>query len=137
MSKRPLNKFVIPIVFLCLLVVYVLQRSPAVNSALPEPNADKSGFYFDRDTASIIYSKHARCRMDCRKIDEYEIKEILQKGKINHAKSEPKGKPDPKFALEGITRDRQNVRVVFAVSEKGLVVVTCIDLDVDYQCSCN
>ena len=75
--------------------------------------------------------------MNCRKIDEFEIKEILQNGEINYAKSEPEGKPDPKFALEGITRDRQNVRVVFAVSKKGLVVVTCIDLDVDYHCNCN
>src|SRR5690349_16648487 len=55
----------------------------------------------------IIYTKHALCRMKCRQIDEREVKEILASGRINDAKSEPAGKPDPKFALEGGTSDKQ------------------------------
>jgi len=92
---------------------------------------------FDRNTTPIIYTKHARCRMDCRHIDETEIKEILQKGKINYAKSEPKDKPDPKYALEGVTHDGQEVRIVFAPSSKGMVVITVIDLKQEWQCACN
>ena len=34
---------------------------------------------------SIAYTKHARCRMDCRQIDEQEVKEIVQNGKINYS----------------------------------------------------
>lgn len=84
----------------------------------------------------LIYTKHARCRMDCRKIDEAEVREILEKGRINNAKSEPAGRPDPKYALEGKTRDRQDVRIVFAPTKKGVVVITVIDLDTDWNCNC-
>lgn len=92
---------------------------------------------FDRSLTPLIYTKHARCRMDCRHIDEAEIQEILRNGKINYQKSEPDSKPDPKFALEGITRDRQSVRIIFAPSKRGMVVVTCIDLDEEWTCHCN
>ena len=75
--------------------------------------------------------------MACRQIDESEILEIKEDGKVNDEKSEPNSKPDPKFAVEGITHDKQHVRVVFAQTSNSLVVVTCIDLDTDYTCHCN
>ena len=84
----------------------------------------------------LIYTKHARCRMDCRKIDEAEVREILERGRINNAKSEPAGRPDPKYAMEGKTRDNQEVRIVFAPTKKGVVVVTVIDLGTDWTCNC-
>ncbi|MCO5238964.1 MAG: DUF4258 domain-containing protein [Chitinophagaceae bacterium] len=93
--------------------------------------------YFNRALTPLIYTRHARCRMDCRHIDESEVQEILQKGKINYNKSDPDAKPDPKYALEGITRDNQQVRIVFAPSKRGMVVITCIDMDAEWQCHCN
>jgi uncharacterized protein DUF4258 len=92
---------------------------------------------FDRKISRIVYSKHARCRMDCRRIDESEIIEIKDEGTVNIRKSDLDGPRDPKFAVEGITHDRQHVRVVFAQTSNSLVVVTCIDLDTDWACSCN
>ncbi|CAN5894693.1 hypothetical protein BH11BAC4_BH11BAC4_00980 [soil metagenome] len=91
---------------------------------------------FDRNTGEIVYSKHAKCRMDCRHIDESEVKEILQKGEINYSKIEesPQGRSYP---LEGVTHDRQHVRIVFAPHEKEIVVVTVIDLDTEWKCNCN
>lgn len=91
---------------------------------------------FDRNLSPLIYTRHAKCRMACRHIDESEINDILHHGKINYAKSEPDAKPDPKFALEGITRDNQQVRVIFASSRRGMVVITCIDLNAEWQCDC-
>ncbi|MEO6549091.1 MAG: DUF4258 domain-containing protein [Ferruginibacter sp.] len=90
---------------------------------------------FNRKPHAIIYSKHARCRMDCRHIDETEVLEVLQKGQINYDKIEQseKGKTIP---LEAITHDRQNVRVVFAPKQNDLVVVTVIDLGKDWDCDC-
>jgi hypothetical protein len=89
----------------------------------------------DRHSAHIIYSKHARCRMDCRHINEAEIKEILENGTINYSKIEEdaRGKSYP---LEGVTRESQHLRVVFAPKDDGLLVVTCIDLDRDWSCDC-
>ena len=74
--------------------------------------------------------------MDCRHIDEREVREILQNGTINYGKSEPDDKPDPKYAVEGRTRDGQQVRIVFAPSRRGMVVITVIDLNVEWQCDC-
>jgi hypothetical protein len=51
----------------------------------------------------IYYTKHAQCRMDCRQIDESEVKEILQDGEINYSKSDMKSKPCPKYAVEDYT----------------------------------
>jgi hypothetical protein len=91
----------------------------------------------NRHEPHLIYTRHAHCRMDCRHITETEIKEILEKGEINYVKSEPNGHPDPKYALDGYTKEGQHLRVVFATSERGLIVVTCIELGVEWQCDCN
>ena len=90
---------------------------------------------FDRDIQNIVYTKHARCRMDCRHIDETEVREILQQGQINTAKIEvdERGKTYP---LEGITHDKQHVRIVFAPKKNELVVVTVIDLEKEWPCNC-
>jgi hypothetical protein len=90
----------------------------------------------DRHPGKLIYTKHARCRMDCRHIDETEVEEILAEGRINYRKSEPAGRPDPKYALEGTTRDGQQVRIIFAPAKRGMIVITVIDLDTDWSCNC-
>ncbi len=90
----------------------------------------------NRHETHLIYTKHARCRMDCRHITEKEIREILENGTINYSKSEPGAYPDPKYAMEGRTIEGQNLRVVFAPTERGLVVITCIELGVEWECHC-
>ncbi|MDF2188799.1 DUF4258 domain-containing protein [Paraflavitalea sp. CAU 1676] len=103
----------------------------------PSDEANRNGG-FDRrhGDGKLIYTKHARCRMACRHIDESEVEEILQTGSINERKSEPAARPDPKYALEGRTHDGQQVRIIFATASRGMVVVTVIDLDTDWTCDC-
>lgn len=91
---------------------------------------------FDRRSEKLIFTRHARCRMGCRHIDEAEVREILLNGRINDRKSEPAARPDPKYALEGKTRDGQEVRIIFAPSDRGMVVITVIDLDTEWPCDC-
>lgn len=107
-------------------------ESPAT-VAVPTFTADDP---IDRTIQNIIYSKHALCRMDCRHIDESEVKEIIKGGMIDYAKVEEsdKGKTYP---LEGTTHDKQRVRIVVAPHESELVVVTVIDLDREWPCDCN
>ena len=90
----------------------------------------------NREEKHLIYTHHARCRMDCRHINDKEIREILERGSVNYAKSEPAGRPDPKYALEGYTAEGQHLRVIFAPENDGLVVITCIDLATEWQCDC-
>jgi Domain of unknown function (DUF4258) len=82
---------------------------------------------------TISYSRHAKCRMECRHIDESEVKDILQKGEINYNKEEVTEK-GVTYPLEGITKDGQHVRIVFAPHETDVTVLTCIDLDKDWPC---
>ncbi|MBN8788569.1 MAG: DUF4258 domain-containing protein [Terrimonas sp.] len=91
---------------------------------------------FNRNLMPIIYTKQARCRMGCRHIDEDEVKQILLNGRINYKKSQLNSKPDPKYALEGYTADNQHVRIIFAPSQRGMVVITVIDVNEEWQCDC-
>jgi hypothetical protein len=116
------------LLFVCIYLASCQNTSPGTNNA----GAD----VIDRHPDHLIYTKHARCRMGCRHIDEAEVQEILQEGRINYRKSEPAGRPDPKYALEGTTRDGQQVRIVFAPAKRGMVVITVIDLDTEWSCDC-
>ena len=84
----------------------------------------------------VTYTKHAKCRMNCRFIDKDEIVDILKSGKINKSKSDPNDLPCPSFALEGITKDQQEVRIVFADCGNVVRVITAIDLNEDHECYC-
>ncbi len=106
-----------------------------VPAILPQDEKKEEVEDFNRNATHIIFSKHAKCRMDCRKIDESEVKEILKNGTINRKKiqNDKRGKTYP---VEGFTHDKQHVRIVFAPKDDGLVVVTVIDLDTEWKCEC-
>lgn len=85
--------------------------------------------------ATYFFTKHARCRMECRHITQKEVKEIVQQASINFAKSEPDAPHGAKYALEGYTsKDQQHVRIIVAPKKRHLTIVTVIDLDEDWTC---
>jgi hypothetical protein len=104
-------------------------RDPAANKT----DRDRG---FDRRASYLEYSNHANCRMQCRKISKAEVEEIMREGKINYKKSDLKNARCPRYAVEGVTRDEQRVRIVFAQCNEKTVVVTVIDLETDYACDC-
>lgn len=91
---------------------------------------------FDRRLSFLEYTEHARCRMQCRRINQSEVEEIMRDGKINYRKSDVDAHPCPVYAVEGVTTDKQRVRIVFAQCDYKTKVVTTIDLDTEWQCSC-
>lgn len=96
---------------------------------------------FDRRTALLEYSQHAKCRMLCRKISQAEVEEIMRDGKINYNKSDLQsrklsGARCPRYAVEGVTKDDQRVRIVYAQCNESTTVVTVIDLETDFECHC-
>lgn len=99
------------------------------------PGNDRNG-NFNRHPAQINYSKHALCRMDCRHIDKIEIADMVANGTINEHKSDMRASPDPRYAIEGTTRDGQKVRIIVAQSARVSTIVTVIDLDTDWNCHC-
>lgn len=85
--------------------------------------------------AEYFFTKHARCRMECRSITQKEVKEIVRKAQVNYNKSDLQASGGAKYALEGYTsKDRQHIRVIVAPKQKHLSIVTVIDLDRDWEC---
>ena len=91
---------------------------------------------FNREPTSLLYTKHALCRMACRGIDKEEIKEIMEKGIINFNRSNRRDRPCPTFALQGLTGSGERLRVVFAQCPTETKVVTCYNLEEEFDCHC-
>lgn len=125
--KKKINGYVI------ILIVIILIIAKGISSF----NGENEGAENFRNTGRLILTRHAKCRMDCRQITINEIKEILEKGKVNNSKSTVGSKGDRTYALEGYSSDNQHIRVIVAPENKGLVVITCIDLNKEWPCNCN
>ncbi|HEX7905568.1 MAG TPA: DUF4258 domain-containing protein [Chitinophagaceae bacterium] len=143
-----MNKKWLPYILIAVLAiaVFVVKRCKSNNDLSTKPKSNTTGNSssnsinrdrgFDRRVSYIEYSNHAKCRMQCRKISQAEVEEIMQEGKINYNKSDIKNARCPRYALEGVTKDNQRVRIVYAQCNKATTVVTVIDLDTDFECHC-
>jgi hypothetical protein len=90
---------------------------------------------FRDENAEFFFTKHARCRMECRHITQREVKEIVRKVEVNYAKSELDATRGPKYALEGYTsKEKQHIRIIVAPKQNHLTIVTVIDLDEEWAC---
>ncbi len=140
MNRKWIPYIIIGVLLLILIAVKLLTGDKANKPVKPSRKDPASAVNrnrgFDRRVSFLEYSEHARCRMGCRKISQAEVREIMQEGKINYNKSEIKNTRCPRYALEGITTDGQRVRIIFAQCNDKTVVVTVIDLETDYTCSC-
>jgi Domain of unknown function (DUF4258) len=91
--------------------------------------------YFRNPDAEYYFTKHARCRMDCRHITQKEVKEIVSKAEVNYNKSDLDAAKGSTYALEGYTsKDKQHIRIIVAPKQKHLSIVTVIDLDEEWAC---
>ncbi|PSL42624.1 uncharacterized protein DUF4258 [Chitinophaga niastensis] len=138
-----------PVLLLALLLIAGWQQqwwkgAPAAESRNSKPivirgtgtNTSVAGGVINRH-AHLEYTKHAICRMECRQVTRAEVEEILSEGKINPEKSNPNDHPCPTYALEGYSSEGQHLRIVFAPCDSNNAkVITCIDLDKDWACSC-
>ena len=138
-TKRPKRNIVSLIVLVILaIVVFGIQKCRQSNQTYPaQTETTTQG---DWRHHKLIYTKHARCRMECRDISEDEVTSILETGIINDLKSKEENEEAdghcPTFALEGSTKDGQHVRIVFAACDKITKVVTAIDLGDEHPCNC-
>lgn len=145
------NKKWVPIALILLMAVAVIVIKQCKNSKEPAPkpnvtnndrpkdpasNKTDRDKGFDRRTSLLAYSNHAKCRMQCRKISQKEVEEIMREGKINYNKSDLQNARCPRYAVEGVTNDNQRVRIVYAQCNESTTVVTVIDLDTDFECHC-
>lgn len=103
----------------------------------PSKPGDEARILDNMQDHRLIYTKHAKCRMNCRTISKAEVNDILDEGHINWRKSKPDDlRGCPTYAVEGETDDGQEVRIVFAACDDVTKVITTIDLDNEYKCHC-
>lgn len=114
------------LIVLVLLFVFVYKR-------WQEPSRKEP---FDRTPDKLSFTRHARCRMDCRRISQSDIDDILRKGIINYSKSDRNDRPCPTFALQGETSDGDKIRVIFAQCDAETKVITCYHLNQEFECNC-
>jgi hypothetical protein len=91
---------------------------------------------FDRHPVHLIYTHHALCRMGCRHITKDDITYIMHKGIIFLNKTNLHDRPCPTFALQGYTKENEDIRVIFAQCDSITKVVTCYNLHKDFACHC-
>ncbi|MEO6883241.1 MAG: DUF4258 domain-containing protein [Bacteroidia bacterium] len=58
-----------------------------------------------------LYSDSATCLMKCEHIDTAAVQEIFYNGKINFKASKEFAKPHPSYAIDGITKKGDSLRV--------------------------
>ena len=136
-----------PYIFILLLLLLSLWINKSCNhqdssaqeqSVTQQKNQTVSSRGLNRNPAHINYSKHALCRMEYRSISKQEILEVLKKGTINYKKSSlQKDDCSKKYALEGNSRDGQRIRIIVAPCKEELTIVTCIDLNKEWECNCD
>ncbi len=146
-----MNKKWVPYLLIALLAValFVIKQYKSSKELVPKPkvtdndrpkdpasNPTDRDKGFDRRTSYLKYSNHAKCRMQCRKITQAEVEEIMREGKINYNKSDLDNARCPRYAVEGVTSDDQRVRIVYAQCNESTTVVTVIDLETDFKCDC-
>ena len=139
MDKKQ-TKFILLLIAAVVIGVFLFRNiypTARNNDNQPSQGNKKEAAELNRNVHNLILTKHAMCRMECRDITEEEIKEILREGDINYAKSNLNDKRGVTYALEGYSDDRQHLRIIFAPEKDRLVIVTCIDLNKEWQCDCN
>ena len=134
-----IRKYLPLLVFMAAALLYWTIRSHQRGAPKAPRNEDttiETTIALNRQAHHILYSRHARCRMECRHIDESEVLEILKNGVLNTEKIR-ESEQGVSYPLEGVTHDNQRVRIVFAPKDADqLEVVTCIDLGTEWPCDC-
>lgn len=91
---------------------------------------------FDRQPEVLRYTGDARCRMECRRISEAEVAEVMKRGVINFSRSNRRGQPCPTFALQGRTGKGAYLRVHFLQCPEATTVLNCYNLERPADCDC-
>ena len=105
------------------------------SEANPGPRVSQDPILSRLRNKPMRYTRHGECRMECRHINEDEVREILNHGTIAHDRTRRDGRC-PTYAVEGTTSEDQRVRIVYGDCERETRLITAIDLGEDWDCEC-
>lgn len=99
-------------------------------------NEPKRKEAFDRGPLQLVYTAHARCQMECRRIKSEDVIEIMTKGVIIFNRSNRRANPCPIFTLQGRTSANRSMLVIFEQCPKETKVLTAAYLKENSDCNC-
>ena len=136
------SKKILPYIFLAAMTILLLflkncNKNKSSNSKKNTTTEVKEQRGLNRNPSQINYSKHAKCRMDCRHIDESEVKDMIATGTLNYKKSDlQKDDCHKRYAVEGYSKDNQHLRIIVVPCADEITIVTCIDIGAEWECHC-
>jgi hypothetical protein len=135
MNKKKVFPYLLLVVLaIALFTLKNCNKSPTKTTTSSEVKEQRG---LNKNPSHINYSKHAKCRMDCRHIDESEVKDIIANGKINYKKSDlQKDDCHKRYAVEGYSKDKQHLRIIVVPCADEVTIVTCIDIGAEWECHC-
>src|SRR5688572_23777139 len=83
-------------------LVFFFKQNLSDNFQSPSTNTDVLSGFKD-PAAQYHFTRHAKCRMECRHISQEEVREIVQMAVVNYQKSDLDDSRGAKYALEGYT----------------------------------
>lgn len=117
----------------CVMVYFMLFKGENRTQWLPE-NRVKAQV----DKSTFIFSEHAKCIMECKKITEEEVREVLKNGDVNFSESDTRGVPCPSYAIEGTSHNKK-LRVLVTIFERDSTaeITTAINMEAGKDtCKC-
>ncbi len=130
-------KKLLPLLVVALLLLVFLQRSklgdffgndPKKENPKPSPNEPTELSYKGK---KMSVTRHAKCRMGCRFINEKEIMEVLNQDKQTETRNNGEC---PALSYEGKSNGKK-LRIVVADCPTPRLV-TVIELDAEHKCDC-
>lgn len=86
----------------------------------------------------VTLSHEGRCWAICLDVDAFELQEVLDLEDVNHGESSDlvSSGECPRVAFDGMTRDKQEIRVILTDCEEDPKIVEIIDLKEQKECDC-
>jgi hypothetical protein len=79
--------------------------------------------------SELLYSPHATCVMNCRKINKEEVLQIVKNGEVNFDESNIHNTPCPSYAIDGLLAGGKRIRIIVTTVDSVAEVETAIDLN--------
>ena len=136
-SKKALPYILLFVIGFFIVLFKYCSKNKTTNPKKNTETAVKDQRGLNRNPSQINYSKHAKCRMNCRQITESEVKDMIATGTINYKKSDlQKEDCKKRYAVEGYSKDNQHLRIIAVPCANEITIVTCIDIGAEWECHC-
>lgn len=89
------------------------------------------------DSTRLYYSRTANCKMECIKVVEEDVRQVLKEGEASLAKPKDSSDTQKVFFVEGDTKTNKRIKIVVTPKGNALFVITVNPAYEKADCDCN